>query len=113
MSAIQSFTVVENKATVVNALDGARDHIGVDLSGLAAGETGLVISPALLSFDIWVMVAVALTCLPVFVSEREFARWEGGVLLGLYAAYLTGCPAVYKSLLPGRLRTCESSRSRS
>ncbi len=61
----------------------------VGLSGLAAGEAGLVIPPALLSFDIWVMVAVALTCLPVFITGREIARWEGGVLLGLYAAYLT------------------------
>lgn len=61
----------------------------VGLSGLAAGEAGLVLPPALLSFDLWVMVAVALTCLPVFISGREIARWEGGVLLGLYAAYLT------------------------
>lgn len=60
----------------------------VGLSVLAAGETGLVIPPALLSFDIWVMVAVTLTCLPIFITGREIARWEGGVLLGLYAAYL-------------------------
>ena len=61
----------------------------VGLAGLAAGGAGLVIPASLLSFDIWVMVATALVCLPVFMSGREIARWEGGVLLGLYAAYLT------------------------
>ena len=33
------------------------------------------------------MVAVALACLPVFVTGREIARWEGGVFLGYYVAY--------------------------
>jgi cation:H+ antiporter len=27
-------------------------------------------------------------CLPVFLSGREIARWEGGVFLGYYAAYV-------------------------
>jgi cation:H+ antiporter len=48
----------------------------------------LVIAPSLLSFDIWVMIAVALACLPVFVTGREIARWEGGVFLAYYAAYV-------------------------
>ena len=50
---------------------------------------GLVMAPALLYFDIWVMLAVALACLPVFMTGREIARWEGGVFLGYYAAYVT------------------------
>jgi cation:H+ antiporter len=41
-----------------------------------------------LNFDIWVMIAVALACLPVFLSGREIARWEGGVFLLYYAAYV-------------------------
>ncbi|MFZ2235017.1 MAG: calcium/sodium antiporter [Dokdonella sp.] len=61
----------------------------VGLAGLAAGEAGLLIPPSLLSFDIWVMVAAALICVPAFMTGREIARWEGGMFLGLYTAYLT------------------------
>jgi cation:H+ antiporter len=58
------------------------------LSGLVSGGAGLVMAPALLSFDIWVMLAVALACLPVFMTGREIARWEGGVFVGYYVAYV-------------------------
>ncbi|RVU46533.1 calcium/sodium antiporter [Rubrivivax rivuli] len=58
------------------------------LSGLASGTTGLVLAPSVLTFDIWVMLAVALACLPVFITGREIARWEGGVFLAYYAAYV-------------------------
>ncbi len=58
------------------------------LSGLVAGDMGLAMSPSLLAFDIWVMIAVALACLPVFITGREIARWEGGVFLAYYVAYV-------------------------
>ena len=58
------------------------------LSGLFSGDAGLVIAPSLLAFDIWVMLAVALACLPVFMTGREIARWEGGVFVAYYAAYV-------------------------
>ncbi|HEY0887044.1 MAG TPA: calcium/sodium antiporter [Ramlibacter sp.] len=60
----------------------------VGLSGLAAGGAGLTVPPSLLSFDIWVMLAVALACIPVFLSGREIARWEGAVFLLYYVAYV-------------------------
>jgi cation:H+ antiporter len=34
------------------------------------------------------MLAVALACLPVFMTGREIARWEGGVFLLYYVAYV-------------------------
>jgi cation:H+ antiporter len=58
------------------------------LAGLVSGDLGLVMAPSLLAFDIWVMLAVALACLPVFITGREIARWEGGVFLGYYVAYV-------------------------
>jgi len=58
------------------------------LSGLVAGDAGLVMPASLMAFDIWVMLAVALACLPVFMTGREIARWEGGVFLAYYAAYV-------------------------
>jgi cation:H+ antiporter len=56
------------------------------LTGLVAAD-GLPLSAAVLNFDIWVMLAAAFACLPVFVTGREIARWEGGLFLGYYAAY--------------------------
>ena len=58
------------------------------LSGLVSGDVGLAMAPSLLAFDIWIMLAVALACLPVFMTGREIARWEGGVFLGYYVAYV-------------------------
>jgi cation:H+ antiporter len=52
---------------------------------VAAG--GVTIAPAVLHFDLWVMLGVAFACLPVFLSGREIARWEGALFLAYYAAY--------------------------
>jgi cation:H+ antiporter len=60
----------------------------VGLSGLVAGGSGLVVAPSLLAFDLWVMIAVAIACLPIFLTGGEIARWEGGVFLGYYLAYV-------------------------
>jgi len=58
------------------------------VAGLASGGSGLGVPGALMAFDMWVMLAVALACLPVFLTGREIARWEGGVFLAYYAAYV-------------------------
>jgi cation:H+ antiporter len=58
------------------------------LSGVLAGGSGLGVAPSVLAFDLWVMLAVALACLPVFLSGREIARWEGGVFVAYYVAYV-------------------------
>jgi cation:H+ antiporter len=57
------------------------------VSGLASG-TGLTIAPAVMNFDIWVMLAVALACLPVFVAGREIGRGKGALFLAYYVAYV-------------------------
>lgn len=59
------------------------------ISGLVAGGVGLVVAPSLLAFDLWVMLAVALACLPMFISGGEISRWEGGIFAGYYVAYIT------------------------
>jgi cation:H+ antiporter len=55
-------------------------------SGLVAAG-GLPVSEAARNFDLWVMLAVAFACLPILITGREIARWEGAVFLGYYAAY--------------------------
>lgn len=48
---------------------------------------GLSVSPSVLNFDLWVMIAAALACLPVFFTGYLIARWEGAMFLAYYAAY--------------------------
>lgn len=50
--------------------------------------SGLDVPSSLLALDMWVMLATALACLPVFLTGREIARWEGAVFLAYYAAYV-------------------------
>jgi cation:H+ antiporter len=57
------------------------------ISGLVSRE-GLSIAPAVLNFDLWVMVAVAVACLPVFIAGREIGRGKGLMFVGYYAAYV-------------------------
>lgn len=57
------------------------------LSSLAA-PAGIPVTRAALGFDIPVMTAVAIACLPIFFSGHRIARWEGALLLAYYAAYV-------------------------
>jgi cation:H+ antiporter len=55
-------------------------------SGLIATD-GLSVAPPLLAFDLWVMLATAVACFPIFFTGRRIARWEGSLFLLYYAAY--------------------------
>ncbi|HMR64244.1 MAG TPA: calcium/sodium antiporter [Anaerolineae bacterium] len=57
--------------------------------GLAAAvsPSGITVAPAAVSFDIPVMLAVAVVCLPIFFTGGMIARWEGLLFLGYYTAY--------------------------
>jgi cation:H+ antiporter len=48
---------------------------------------GVAVSSAALRFDIPVMLAVAVACLPIFFTGNQIARWEGALFLGYYIAY--------------------------
>jgi cation:H+ antiporter len=56
------------------------------LSGLVA-PAGLPVSGALVTFDVPVMIAVAVACFPIFASGATIARWEAALFLFYYAAY--------------------------
>jgi cation:H+ antiporter len=45
------------------------------------------VAPSALRFDIPVMIAVAVACLPIFFTGSSISRWEGFLFLGYYAAY--------------------------
>ena len=48
---------------------------------------GIELNPAVLSFDMPVMIAVSLACLPIFFTDHLIARWEGALFLSYYVAY--------------------------
>jgi cation:H+ antiporter len=56
--------------------------------GLVSPEPLPVAAPAL-RFDLPVMVAVAIACLPIFFTGSVVARWEGLLFLGYYISYIS------------------------
>jgi cation:H+ antiporter len=91
----------EVAATVVAAARGHRDmavgnvlgsnifNLTVILGTTTVAAGGLTVAPGVVSFDLIVMVAVAVACLPIFVTGHRIARWEGGLFLAYYIAYTT------------------------
>ena len=61
---------------------------GLGITGVMASG-GIPVPASVMKFDLWVMLAVCLACIPVFLTGREIARWEGGVFLGYYLAYVS------------------------
>jgi cation:H+ antiporter len=88
--------------TVVASMRGERDiavgnvvgsSIFNILSVLGVGALvapgGIAVSATALAFDIPVMIAVAIACLPIFLNGHTIYRWEGALFLCSYAAYTT------------------------
>jgi cation:H+ antiporter len=48
---------------------------------------GIEIDDSIIRFDLPVMIAVAFACLPVFFTQGEISRWEGGLLFSYYIIY--------------------------
>ena len=48
---------------------------------------GVAVPRGALDFDLPVMLAVTVACLPIFFTGHLIARWEGAVFLGYYVAY--------------------------
>lgn len=54
----------------------------------AISPSGIAVSPAALHFDLPVMLAVAIICLPIFFTGNLISRGEGLLFLGYYLAYM-------------------------
>jgi cation:H+ antiporter len=92
----------EIATSVVATLRGERDIVVGNIIGsnifnilLVIGAVsvvapdGLPIPEAALHFDIPIMIAVAVACLPIFVSNYTISRMEGVLFLSYFAFYLT------------------------
>jgi len=53
----------------------------------ALAPVPLRVAPALTAFDVPVMVAASVACLPIFYTGSRIARWEGGLFFVYYLAY--------------------------
>jgi len=56
------------------------------LSGIFS-PNGIDVADAALRFDIPIMIAVAIACLPIFFTGNLISRWEGILFLGYYVAF--------------------------
>ena len=92
----------ELMTSVVASLRGQRDiavgnivgsnifNLTAVLGGAAAlSPEGVNVAQEMLRFDLPVMTAVAVACLPIFFTRGLITRWEGALLLAFYVAYLT------------------------
>ncbi|WP_040654902.1 calcium/sodium antiporter [Rubidibacter lacunae] len=91
----------EGATSVVASLRGERDIavgnvVGSNIFNILAvlglasvvAPNGVAISDPALNLDIPIMIAVAVACLPIFVTGNQISRWEGGLFLLYYLAYV-------------------------
>ncbi len=90
----------ELATTVVASLRGERDIavgnvVGSNIANIltvlgitaALSPTGIKVPAPAISFDMPLMLAVAVACLPIFLRRHRIDRWAGGVFLFYYVAY--------------------------
>lgn len=106
----------ELATSLVAAFRGERDLavgniVGSNLMNILAvaggtsllSSSGIQVAPAALGFDIPVMVAVAVACLPIFFTGHCIQRWEGALFVGYataYTAYLVLQTTEHRALGP-------------
>jgi len=91
----------EAATSVVAGLRGQRDIaignvVGSNIFNILAvlgaaasiSPGGVRVAPEALRFDIPVMMAVAVACLPIFYTGGRISRGEGAMFLAYYAAYV-------------------------
>lgn len=92
----------EAATSIVASLRGERDIavgnvVGSNIFNILAvlgvaavvSSSPIVPDPSAVEFDIPVMTAVAVACLPIFFTGHSIDRWEGGLFLAYYVAYVT------------------------
>lgn len=55
----------------------------------AVSPAGIAVPPAAIAFDIPIMLAVAVVCLPICFTGNKISRREGGLLLAYYLLYVS------------------------
>jgi cation:H+ antiporter len=90
----------EVATSIIAGLRGERDIavgnvVGSNLFNIlvVVGATGMVapagiaVAPAAINFDMPIMIAAAVLCLPIFFVNYRIGRWEGAIFLSYYIFY--------------------------
>lgn len=82
-------TIRKERDIAIGNVVGSNIFNILGILGLSAMVTpgGLNVNPLIIRFDMPVMIAVAIACLPIFFTGFAIARWEGVLFLGSYIAY--------------------------
>lgn len=82
-------TIRKERDIAIGNVVGSNIFNILGILGLSAMVTpgGLNVNPLMVSFDMPIMIAVAVACLPIFFTGFTIARWEGVLFLGSYGAY--------------------------
>ncbi|WP_129677189.1 calcium/sodium antiporter [Candidatus Chloroploca sp. Khr17] len=82
-------TIRNERDLAVGNVVGSNIFNILGILGIAALVTpnGIGIPQSAIVFDIPVMIAVAVACLPIFFTRMMIARWEGFLFMGYYIAY--------------------------
>lgn len=86
-----SATIRGGRSIAVGNLIGSSTYNLTFILGtsLLFGPERVPVSHQLVWFDLPLMLGAALLCIPVFITGRRIARWEGIMFVTAYAAYLT------------------------
>jgi cation:H+ antiporter len=78
----------ERDIAIGNAVGSSIFNI-LSIVGIASLVTpgGLGVPQSIINFDLPIMIATAVACLPIFFSGMMISRWEGALLFGYYFAY--------------------------
>ncbi|XLQ12321.1 MAG: calcium/sodium antiporter [cyanobacterium endosymbiont of Epithemia adnata isolate EadnSB Bon19] len=57
--------------------------------GAMVSPQGIPVSNAAIGFDLPVMIAITISCLPIFLTGNVIDRWEGLLFVSYYIAYTT------------------------
>lgn len=57
--------------------------------GAMVSPQGIPVSSTAIGFDLPVMIAIAISCLPIFLTGNVIDRWEGLLFVSYYIAYTT------------------------
>jgi len=77
----------EREIAVGNVVGSNVFNLLAVLGVTATVSGGIAVPSGALWFDLPVMIAVAIACLPIFRSDLSISRWEGGLFVGYYVVY--------------------------
>jgi cation:H+ antiporter len=82
-------TIRKERDIAIGNVVGSNIFNILSILGISAIVTpgGLSVNPEIVNFDLPVMIAVSVACLPIFFTGFTIARWEGLIFLGSYVAY--------------------------